>query len=227
MPSLAMWVTQVELEDESQMYERFTDRARKAMHLANVSARVDGRGEVHPLHLLVGLHQEGSGAAYRALANLGVSFPPPVGTANVEGKLPLSAEAKAEHLLLAAAAHPSMQSVFLDLKTNSLAVREEVLRLLGVGKNTDARKGSQEEPAEAANSKADNGLDCIDAISGMLGREGFIAYLRGTILRHVWCDVYSDGKPWRLPVHGSGDCRTRLRGESARAGSGEYYRLRR
>ncbi|WP_442592487.1 DUF3310 domain-containing protein [Parapusillimonas sp. JC17] len=33
---------------------------------------------------------------------------------------------------------------------------------------------------------AENGIECIDAIRAALGREGFIAFLRGQVIRYQW-----------------------------------------
>ena len=32
----------------------------------------------------------------------------------------------------------------------------------------------------------DNGIECIDAIRAALGREGFIAFLRGQVIKYQW-----------------------------------------
>lgn len=32
----------------------------------------------------------------------------------------------------------------------------------------------------------DNGIECIDAIRAALGREGFIAFLRGQVIKYSW-----------------------------------------
>lgn len=33
---------------------------------------------------------------------------------------------------------------------------------------------------------ADNGIECIDAIRAALGREGFITFLRGQVIKYTW-----------------------------------------
>lgn len=33
---------------------------------------------------------------------------------------------------------------------------------------------------------AGNGVECIDAIAAALGRDGFIAFLRGQIMKYTW-----------------------------------------
>ena len=57
------------------MYERFTDRARKVMQLANQEAQRFNHEYVGPEHLLIGLVKEKSGVAANALRNLDVDLP--------------------------------------------------------------------------------------------------------------------------------------------------------
>ena len=52
------------------MYERFTDRARNVMKLANKEALRLGHEYIGTEHILLGLVQEGSGVAIRVLTNL-------------------------------------------------------------------------------------------------------------------------------------------------------------
>jgi ATP-dependent Clp protease ATP-binding subunit ClpA len=54
------------------MYERFTDRARKAMQLANQEAQRLGHDHIDAEHILIGIAKEGSGVAAQVLKNLGV-----------------------------------------------------------------------------------------------------------------------------------------------------------
>jgi ATP-dependent Clp protease ATP-binding subunit ClpC len=51
------------------MYEKFTDRSRKVLHLANVAAIKMKHQGVTPVHLLLGLAEEGSGVAANVLRN--------------------------------------------------------------------------------------------------------------------------------------------------------------
>ena len=55
------------------MFERFTDRARRAVELAREEAADLGHDEVGTDHLLLGLIGEGGGVAFRALDALGVT----------------------------------------------------------------------------------------------------------------------------------------------------------
>ncbi|MBY0461520.1 MAG: hypothetical protein K2V38_29745, partial [Gemmataceae bacterium] len=54
------------------MYERFTDRARKVMQLANQEAQRFNHEYIGTEHVLLGLIAEGSGVAANVLKNLGV-----------------------------------------------------------------------------------------------------------------------------------------------------------
>src|SRR5208282_4230593 len=56
------------------MYERFTDRARKIMILANQEAQRFNHEYVGTEHILLGLIKEGSGVASCILKNLGVDL---------------------------------------------------------------------------------------------------------------------------------------------------------
>jgi ATP-dependent Clp protease ATP-binding subunit ClpA len=55
------------------MFGRFTERARRAVHLAQEEARLLGRGDIGTEHLLLGLLYEGEGVAAKALDSLGIS----------------------------------------------------------------------------------------------------------------------------------------------------------
>lgn len=56
------------------MFERFTDRARKVMALANQEAKRFNREFLGTEHLLLGLVREGSGVAAATLKNMGVDI---------------------------------------------------------------------------------------------------------------------------------------------------------
>ena len=56
------------------MFERFTDRARSVVVLAQEEARMLGHNYIGTEHLLLGLVHEGQGVAARALASLGISL---------------------------------------------------------------------------------------------------------------------------------------------------------
>jgi len=56
------------------MYERFTDRARKVMQLANQEAQRFNHEYIGTEHILLGLIKEGSGVAANVLKNLEVDL---------------------------------------------------------------------------------------------------------------------------------------------------------
>ena len=56
------------------MYERFTDRARKVMQLANQEARRLNQEYIDTEHILLGLIKEGSGVAANVLKNLDIDL---------------------------------------------------------------------------------------------------------------------------------------------------------
>jgi len=56
------------------MFERFTDRARRVVVLAQEEARLLNQNYVGTEHLLLGLIHEGEGVAAKALESLGISL---------------------------------------------------------------------------------------------------------------------------------------------------------
>jgi prophage maintenance system killer protein len=56
------------------MFQRFTDRARRAVHLAQEEARLLRHNYIGTEHLLLGLLDEGEGIAAQALGSLGISL---------------------------------------------------------------------------------------------------------------------------------------------------------
>lgn len=61
-------------ERKESMYERFTDRARKVMQLANQEAQRWNHEYIGTEHILLGLVKEGSGVAANALKNLNIDL---------------------------------------------------------------------------------------------------------------------------------------------------------
>jgi len=70
---LAAWLEQSTGGRRVEMFERFTDRARNAVRVAQEEARRLGRASVGTEHLLLGLLAEPDGIGARALAALGLS----------------------------------------------------------------------------------------------------------------------------------------------------------
>jgi ATP-dependent Clp protease ATP-binding subunit ClpC len=57
------------------MFQKFTDRARRVVVLAQEEARMLDHGYIGTEHLLLGLIREGDGVAARVLESLGISLP--------------------------------------------------------------------------------------------------------------------------------------------------------
>src|ERR687892_634096 len=155
------------------MYERFTDRARKVMQLANQEAQRFNHEYIGTEHVLLGLIKEGSGVAANVLKNLDVdlrkirleveklvqSGPDMV----TMGKLPQTPRAKkvieysmeearnlnhnyvgTEHILLGLLREQEgvAAQVLINLGLKLEEVREEVLNLLGHGREGGERAGA-------------------------------------------------------------------------------------
>src|SRR5271155_1460135 len=56
------------------MFERFTDRARRVVVLAQEEARVRNHNYIGTEHILLGLIHEGEGVAAKSLESLGISL---------------------------------------------------------------------------------------------------------------------------------------------------------
>jgi len=149
---------------------RFTDRARRAVRLAQEEALLRRHGHVGTEHLLLGLLYEGEGVAARALASLGISLEqvrarteeiigrgqdPPAGdipfTPQAKKVLELSLrEALAlghhyigtEHLLLGllTEGESTVAQVLARLGADHARVRQRVLAVLAVGCESAGRK---------------------------------------------------------------------------------------
>lgn len=148
------------------MFERFTDRARRTVVLAQEEARLANSGAIGPEHILAGLIHEGEGVAAKVLADLGVtldgvrhfaaSTPGPA----PGGHIPFTAECKkdlelslrealqlghnyigTEHLLLALTRDPEGVTgvIFDELGVNPPAVREAVMKMLTEGRQPETR----------------------------------------------------------------------------------------
>ena len=72
------------------MFERFTDRARRVVVLAQEEARMLNHNHIGTEHILLGLIGEGEGVAAKALESLGISLEAVrqhVGEINVHAKI--------------------------------------------------------------------------------------------------------------------------------------------
>ena len=143
------------------MFERFTDRARRVIVLAQDAAREMGHQQIKPEHLLVAL-TEGDGVAAKAMAQCGVDAAalrtkasalfPSRGPAKKLDKVPFSQEAKraleqslraalglghnyigTEHLFLGVQREAQQRDVALDdfLGVRAADVNDQVMQMIG------------------------------------------------------------------------------------------------
>ena len=78
------------------MFERFTDRARRVVVLAQEEARLLNHNYIGTEHILLGLIHEGEGVAYLALTELGISLD--AVRAQVEAEIGQGSEAPGGHI---------------------------------------------------------------------------------------------------------------------------------
>jgi ATP-dependent Clp protease ATP-binding subunit ClpC len=137
------------------MYERFTDRARKVMHLANKEALRSKHAQVDSGHVLCALVAEGSGVAANILKNFHVdpvkirrhaeTIVPPGATPVPMAELPLTADSRTliEHSLDEAGKlshnYVGTEHLLLGLVRNPDGVGSRVLVNLGL-KLADVRQ---------------------------------------------------------------------------------------
>ncbi len=165
------------------MYERFTDRARKVLQLANQEAQRLNHEYIGTEHILLGLVKEGSGVASNVLKNLDVDLTKirreveklvSQGTDMIAmGKLPQTPRAKkvieyameearnlghtyvgTEHLLLGLLREEEgvAAQVLMNLGLRLDAVREEILDLIGNGKDSADENPSSVPPMGGSDS---------------------------------------------------------------------------
>lgn len=145
------------------MFERFTERARKVVYLAQQEAARLGHNVVGTEHLLLGLVAEGQGVAAKALENMGINLEQirqeveriiGIGETNPFGEIPFTPRAKrvlelavdegrqlghnyvgTEHILLGLIREGEgvAAQVLKNLGADLDKVRKEVLNLLGGG----------------------------------------------------------------------------------------------
>ena len=133
--------------------ERFTDRARQVVHLAAAAASED-HADLGSEHVLLGLLNEGSGVAARALSALGVTgngidtaskTKSSIGDGNDVYAAALKEAFKlghnyvgTEHLLLGIAdIHCTARDVLSELGSNSSAVKHQVVSILTTATQPD------------------------------------------------------------------------------------------
>src|SRR5689334_16016326 len=162
-------------------FEKFTERARKVLTLAQEEAQRFNHNYIGTEHLLLGLVREGDGVAARVLGNMGVQLPKVRsavefiigrGEGAVIGEIGLTPRAKkvielaidearrlnhhyigTEHLLLGLVREGEgiAAGVLESLGVNLEKVRSEVIKVLTQTASTDS------DPAEAASQDDQNG----------------------------------------------------------------------
>jgi len=155
------------------LFERFTERARQVVILAQTEARTLKHDHVGTEHLLLGLVREDKGVAAQVLGSLDVTLERArgevvrvvgVGDHDESGQIPFTPVAKhvlgqalhealvlghnyigTEHLLLGLASVREVPSVRIlaDMDATPDAIRAETLRLIGPSQPAPAEEGSQ------------------------------------------------------------------------------------
>jgi ATP-dependent Clp protease ATP-binding subunit ClpC len=159
------------------MFERFTDRARRVMVLAQEEARLLNHNYIGTEHLLLGLIHEGEGVAAQALESLGVSLPTVRqhveetigrGQQALSGRIPFTPRAKkvlelsrrealamghnyvgTEHILLGLLREGDgvAAQVLVRMGADLNRVRQQVIRILSGHQDKDEPKGGRGGPA--------------------------------------------------------------------------------
>ncbi|QCO97350.1 ATP-dependent Clp protease ATP-binding subunit [Arthrobacter sp. 24S4-2] len=162
------------------MFERFTDRARRAVVLAQEEARTLNHNYIGTEHILLGLIQEGEGVAAKALESLGISLDGVreqvqeilgPGQPSPAGHIPFTPRAKkvlelalrealqlghnyigTEHILLGLVHEGEgvAAQVLVRLGGDLKGVRQQVIQLLSGYQGETAGPGAGQDQAEAA-----------------------------------------------------------------------------
>jgi ATP-dependent Clp protease ATP-binding subunit ClpC len=167
------------------MFERFTDRARQTVVLAQTEARMLNHHYVGPEHILLGILREGDGVAVKALVSLGIDLQvirerivglTGRGEVAPSGRIPFTPPAKhalegslrealqlgdnyigTEHILLGILREGGSPAaqVLTGLGADSGKVRREVILLLHAHRTSQAHE--QNEPGSSGGPASDAG----------------------------------------------------------------------
>jgi ATP-dependent Clp protease ATP-binding subunit ClpC len=170
------------------MFEKFTDRARRVIVLAQEEARLLSHDYIGTEHLLLGLIHEGKGVAARALESLGISLEDvrrqveeivPRGQHELSGHIPFTPRAKkvlelslresqqlghdyigTEHILLGLIREGEgvAAQVLVSLGADLDRVRQQVLQLLGGRGEAGESEAGGRREAEGSRWQAEGGL---------------------------------------------------------------------
>src|SRR5438128_7915652 len=144
------------------MFERFTDRARRVVVLAQEEARMLSHNYIGTEHILLGLIHEGDGIAAKALESLGVSLE--AVRAQVEEIIGQGQQAPSGHIPFTPRAKKVLELSLreaLRLGHNYIGTEHLLLGLLAEGKGVAAKTLSKFGVAYA------NALEAIVAILSM------------------------------------------------------------
>jgi ATP-dependent Clp protease ATP-binding subunit ClpC len=122
------------------VFERFTDRARRAIVLAQEDARLLDHNYIGTEHLLLGLIHEGDGVAAKALASLGISLTD--ARAQVEEIIGRGGQAPSPHIPFTPRAKKVLELALreaLDLGHNYIGTEHILLGLIREGEGVAAQ----------------------------------------------------------------------------------------
>jgi hypothetical protein len=122
------------------MFERFTDRARRVVVLAQEEARLLNHNHIGTEHILLGLIHEGEGVAYLALTELGISLD--AVRAQVEAEIGQGSEAPGGHIPFTPRAKKVLELSLreaLQLGHNYIGTEHILLGLIREGEGVAAR----------------------------------------------------------------------------------------
>jgi hypothetical protein len=178
------------------VFERFTERARQVVVLAQEEARAIKHNYIGTEHILLGLLREEEGLAARVLASLGVALEPTRdqvtrivgwGEEATSGQIPFTPRAKkvlelalrealslghnyigTEHILLGLARENEgvAARILLDLGADSQKIRDEVIRFLSGPGGAPAASAA----AESAGGQRGPVAGWLDGLRELLGR---------------------------------------------------------
>jgi ATP-dependent Clp protease ATP-binding subunit ClpC len=179
------------------MFEKFTDRARRVVVLAQEEARILNHDYIGTEHLLLGLIHEGDGVAFRALESLGIRLEDVRrdveeiigrGQHQLTGHIPFTPRAKkvlelslresqqlghdyigTEHILLGLIREGEgvAAQVLVKLGADLNRVRQEVLLLLGERTPGEAEAGGPREAAAGGLTGTEPGVRIVGAPAQM------------------------------------------------------------
>src|ERR1700722_10989462 len=130
------------------MFERFTNRARRVVVLAQEEARILRHNYIGTEHLLLGILAEGDGTAFRPLDELGVTLE--IARQQVEGIVGTGQNAMSGHIPFTPRAKKVLElSLREALKLGHNYIGTEHM-LLGLVREAEDQAGTREGPGVAA-----------------------------------------------------------------------------